>query len=281
MTKKAEKGKGVYYLQGLLGLELDPDEVHADQSEYNKAYSNLAKSFGFDTFIDLFDYCMKDENALDIIARADEIEKSSKKKDTSKLVLTPQTSIRNGHILNSSYWRDPNGSKDEDKPKDNVNDDQDTSAMDAIYIGGKEFGKPYASTMYNSKAPDSWTTFGKYKKPCFDYIFTISANQINFMAGLYKTNDIIGIQYMSAPSVKDLIGMYTKLFSKVMQEAWFNGYGVEFDQAMFTDHVSIKPFCEFYQLTEKNKKETYSKYVAKPKQLENILGDPTCLRVKV
>lgn len=286
MTKDKEKQKSFAekFLCGLIGADLSPSTVHKNKKLYNKKYKLEATAYGFKSFVELYDFCQGNDdlsglteryNKANLIAKAAGGAGKSKEKDTSDLVLATKQGMRNGKPYTSRYWTDPNKAK-------KTGDSTDTDSVDnngippATYFGGDKFGKPFKTTTANSKAPDSWLTVGKYKKKCFDYVFTIENDCITFMAGLSNTDGIIGLQFVSAPDSRKLIGNYYMLFSRVLQEAWLNNYGVQFDPAMFDKYLNTRPFCEAYQL--KNKKD---KYILKPKELQDKLGDSSCFHVSL
>lgn len=282
---KENKSLGIYFLQGALGVELSVEDVTKHKREYNKQYSSVAKMYGFKDFSTMFKYCMDNDNSLDFIEKATSINQrltatsvaggKSKRKDTSKLIRATKTTTRNGKTYSAPYWVDPNKDADTDNAKDlDTSANHEVVLSDGIYLGGKEFGKPLSSTKSNSKPPVSWSTVGKFRKSCFDYIFIISDNNIVFMAGLAEENNIVKIQYASACNDKLLLGNIFKLISKVIKESWLNGYGVEFDTEMFDKYVPITSLCELFKL-----KKRKNVYTATAKQLQDILGDSSWFHV--
>lgn len=281
-STKKHKGLAVNLLEGFLGTDFPPEKVIANKSYYNSAYQGLAKAYGFNSFMDMYDYCMNDNNALDFIQKAEAVNQGalsqtgnkSKEKDTSDLVLETKSGMRKGKPYTSSYWTDPSkGNKSGTSSNSSEEKEQTAIVADGLYIGGKEFGKPFKTTIANSKPPKSWITIGNYKKKCFDYIYIIENDTITFMSGLNCDNNIVKIQYVSAYNKKHLVGNIFKLISKVLKESWLINYGVEFDPAMFDKYITIVPLCRQFQLAKRS-----NKYKATPKQLQSILGDSSWYR---
>lgn len=280
--KNEEKPYAISFLEGFLGIPLDPETVTANYSYYNDNYNNVAKAYGFTDFETMYKYCLDINNSFDFVAKATAANDAAiassgktKEKDTSKLVLATKPTIRNGKPYTAPFWVDPN-KENKDTEHEHTNDISiDTTAVDGLYIGGKKFGKPLKTTKDNSKPPESWSKVGKYKKSCFDYIYSIDNSTITFMSGVTKdSNDIIKIQYASAFDDKKMLGEIHTLLSKVLKEAWLNNYGVEFDPKMFSKYQTIVPFCETFKM-----KKRQSKYYLRPKQLQEVLGDSTCFQV--
>lgn len=279
---KNNTSNAIYFLQGLLGVGLSEEELETNKSFYNQKFSTVANLYGFKDFDTMYKYCKDDINSAEFIQKATTTNNAltdnggngkSKEKDTSDLVLSTKTGTRNGKPYTSRYWTDP---KKANKGK-SVDDDTDESTqttVDGLYLGGNKFGKPLPTTKNNSKPPTSWETAGTYKKGCFDFVYALSHDNIVFMSGLSKTNDIISVQFASAPNEKDLLGRIHTLLSKVIKEAWLADYGVSFNPMMFIKYVSIEPFCETFGMKLKK-----GNYVLTAKQLQDILGDSTCFRL--
>lgn len=284
MDKKInDKSNAIYFLQGLLGVGLDLDEVKKNEDFYNTKFKTVANLYGFKDFSTMYKYCKNELNSADFIQKATATNEAlagnggnskSKEKDTSDLILATKTGTRNGHPYTSRYWTDPDkANKDKSAPDD---DSSMQTTVDGLYLGGNEFGKPLPTTRNNSKPPASWSTVGTYKKSCYDFIYALASDNITFMSGLVKANDVISIQYASAPNDKDLLGRVHTLLSKVIKEAWLAGYGVEFSPMMFIKYVSITPFCDVFGLKLNNRKGTYG---LTAKQLQDKLGDSECFRL--
>jgi hypothetical protein len=269
------------YLNGLLGTELLPTDVHKNKDIYNNRYNDIAELYGFSDFCSMFDYCMNDAYAFDFIKKATDINNNisssassskSKEKDTSDLVLDTKTTIRNGKPYTSRYWVDPNNIKDNklDKEKGSSNK---TVIADGLYMGGQYFGLPTDSLKKLGKPPKSWVTLGMYKSKCFDYVYIINDNKLIFIVGLALINGLVGIQYISALSKKTIIGNTHKLLSKIVKECWLNGYGTIFNTDMFSDYVNIMPFCKLYQFNKRG-----NDYYCSAKHLLDMLGTNTCYK---
>lgn len=271
-----------YFLQQLIGKDIKPTDVKKHKRYYDKTYGKIATIYGFKDFTAMYNYCKSTDSKINkstdsqnhVIATASG--GKSKEKDTSDLILATKQGMRNGKPYTSRYWTDPNkGSNNSQHNVDNSSEkDGSVIASDGLYLGGEKFGKPLATTKDNSKPPASWSIVGTYRKSCFDYIYEITNNEITFMSGIKKDNDIISIVYASAPNDKDLLGHIHTLLSKIIKEAWLADYGVQFSPSMFSKYETIDVFCEAFKLKRIN-----NTYKATPSQLQAILGDSSCIRV--
>lgn len=271
---------GLSFIEGLTGEYIPEDKLVNNKAYYNKKYSFISKAYGFGSFSSMYEYCKDDAKTLDLVSKSanepvnqgdiNEEGKKSKRKDTSDLILVTKPTIRNGKPYVAPYWVDPNKATPEELAHA-VQGNEQAPIQDGLYTGGTNFGEPLSTTTNNSKPPKSWFTLGKYKKPCFDYIYIISNTQLSFIAGINNVDNMLTVQYASALDNKRLAANTHKLLSKLVKEAWQNNLGVMFDTDMFIKCVNITPFCELYNLKSKG-----NVYYAKTEDLQNTLGDFSC-----
>lgn len=221
-------------------------------------YRYLIDKYGVSNFFDLYILAESSDN---------EVAKSSKKKDTSRLQLIKRTVMRNGQVAHISYYVDPNKNDSKDS-----SDDNDDTGESGIFNGGYDFGYPLSSSIALSKPPDDWVTIGRYRSTCYDYIFFVSDSRIQEVAGISNKSGYLSLVYFSANEDSVLKANHATLISKLIFEAWKNNLGIDIDNSPEFLSTIMDSVFSFFDIKLKR-----GHYIANAKELIKCLGDNSCM----
>lgn len=207
------------FLERYVGGALDYSKVISENETLTKSYDFLVKSYGFNTFFDLYLYA----------DNCDSLEQLMKggKKDLSKLKPVTRTVMRNGKPMKTTIYEDTSSESSEDNPMDSKTKQPETPqprhARDLrMSILGTEDGVDPKTLRQLAKYSKNLS--GSFDTDCSSYmILQDESNGIGGLAGFKQEGKYLRLAFIQQDDLTSGVGI--QAFYQLLKLAWKKGLG--------------------------------------------------------
>ena len=206
-------------LKQLVKKELDYTEIISNNKELSQEYNYLVKSYGFNSFLDLYTYA--DSCDSEYILKGGQ-------KDLSKLKRVTRTVMRNGKPMKTTIYEDSGGGDDDKNPMDSGGDNKEVQQprhandLQLSLLGMEEENIPPKQVA--QLANQAKHLQGAFNTDCNVYaVLTGDTGDISGIAGFRIEKGYLRLVFTQQDSLTS--GVTLRAFHILTIQAWKKGLG--------------------------------------------------------
>lgn len=207
------------FLERYVGTKLDYNKVISENETLTKSYDFIVKSYGFNSFYDLFIYADNCDNLEQLMKGG--------KKDLSKLKPVTRTVMRNGKPMKTTIYEDTSSESSEENPLDS----KETQSEKPQPRHARDLRMTILSTE-EGVDPKTLRQLAKYSKglsgsfdtDCSSYmILQDDSNGIGGIAGFKQEGKYLKLAFLQQDDLTSGVGI--QAFYQLLKLAWKKGLG--------------------------------------------------------
>lgn len=247
------------FLERIIGKSLDYPKVISENTQLTQEYNYIVKSYGFETFYDLYLFADTTDNS-ELVAKGGQ-------KDLQKLKPVTRTVIRNGKPMKTTIYEDTGSKEDNKNPLDKTaGSDQPEQPRDIGELTSSILDMTHANPKELARlAKQAEKLQGTFNTDCSSYVaFTTETGELGAIIGFKVEGNYLRLVFTQADKLTN--GVSLKAFFTLTVTAWKQGLGAI---VSVTDNSTALALFKEYGYTKAG--DTYKATASK---LKASLGTP-------